>query len=120
VRLSAGAARHTAEMLGGLEVDAARMRANVEITRGVSLAESASMALAEHVGKLEAHRIVGDGAKRALTEQRTLASVLAEMPEVTRHLSRDEIEQRLSAEQYLGASEQLVRDALARRDHAHP
>jgi len=115
VRLSAGAARYTAEMLGGLEVDAARMRANVEITRGVSLAESASMALAEHVGKLEAHRIVGDGAKRALTEQRTLASVLAEMPEVTRHLSRDDIERCLSAEQYLGASEQLVRDALARR-----
>ncbi|MGE5730001.1 MAG: 3-carboxy-cis,cis-muconate cycloisomerase [Gemmatimonas sp.] len=113
VRLSAGAARHTAEMIGGLEVDVARMRADVELTRGVSLAESASMALAEHVGKLDAHRIIGDGATRAMAEQRALASVLAEMPEVTKHLSREEIEHRLSAEQYLGASEQLVRDALA-------
>jgi len=115
VRLTAGAARHTAEMLGGLEVDAARMRANIELTRGVSLAESVSMALAEHVGKRDAHRLIGEGAKRAMAEQRTLASVLADMSEVTKHLSREEIERRLDAERYLGASEQLVRDALALR-----
>ena len=55
VRLTAGAARHMAAMLGGLEVDAARMCANADITRGVSLAESVSMALAEHIGKFDAH-----------------------------------------------------------------
>ena len=115
VRLTGGAARHTAEMLGGLEVDAARMRANVNLTGGVSLAESVSMSLAEHVGKLDAHRIVGVAAKRAMAEQRTMAAVLVEMPEVAKHLSRAEIDSLLTAENYLGASEQLVRDALTHR-----
>ena len=115
VRLTAGATRHTAEMLGGLEIDAARMRANVDITRGVSLAESVSMALAEHIGKFDAHRTIGAAAKRAIAERRPLAAVLAEMPEVTRHLDRDGIERCLQAENYLGAAEQFVHDALAVR-----
>jgi 3-carboxy-cis,cis-muconate cycloisomerase len=115
VRLTAGAARHTAEMLGGLEVDAARMRANVDITRGVSLAESVSMALAEHIGKFDAHRTIGAAARRAIAEHRELAAVLAEMPDVTKHLSSAEIARSLSAEHYLGATAQLVRDALAQR-----
>src|SRR5664279_6046307 len=46
VHLAAGAARHVAEMLDGLEVDVTRMRANVDITNGVALAESVSMVLA--------------------------------------------------------------------------
>jgi 3-carboxy-cis,cis-muconate cycloisomerase len=115
VRLTAGAARHMAEMLGGLEVDAARMRANVDITRGVSLAESVSMALAGHIGKFDAHRTIGAATKRAIAEHRPLAAVLAEMPEVTKHLSSAEIARCLSPEHYLGAAEQLVRDALAQR-----
>jgi 3-carboxy-cis,cis-muconate cycloisomerase len=100
-------------MLGGLEIDVARMRANADITRGVSLAESVSMALAEHIGKFDAHRTIGAAAKRAIVEQRPLAAVLAAMPEVTKHLSRAEIERRLEPESYLGAAEQLVHDALA-------
>jgi 3-carboxy-cis,cis-muconate cycloisomerase len=112
VRLTAGAARHTAEMLDGLEIDTARMRANADITRGVSLAESVSMALAEHIGKFDAHRTIGAAAKRAIAEQRPLAAVLADTPEVTRYLDRAEIEHRLRAENYLGAAEQLVRAAL--------
>ena len=113
VKLTAGAARHTSAMLGGLEIDVARMRTNADITRGLSLAESVSMALAGHIGKFDAHRTIGAAAKRAVAEQRPLAAVLAEMPEVTQHLSRSEIEERLQAENYLGASGQLVRDALA-------
>jgi len=115
VRLTAGAARHTAEMLGGLEVDAARMRANADITGGVSLAESVSMALAVHIGKFDAHRTIGAAAKRAMAEQRPLAAVLAEMPEVTKHLDRADIERCLRAENYVGAAERLVHDALALR-----
>ena len=35
------------------------------------------------------------------------------MPEVTKHSDRAEIERRLRAENYVGAAEQLVHDALA-------
>jgi 3-carboxy-cis,cis-muconate cycloisomerase len=120
VHLTAGAARHVAEMLAGLEVDAARMKENAEMTGGVALAESVSMALAEHVGKASAHRTIGAASRRAMTEHRALAAVLAEMQEVTKFLSADDITRLLTADRYLGASAQLVRAALARhsRDRA--
>jgi len=81
----------------------------------VSLAESVSMALAVHIGKFDAHRTIGAAAKRAMAEQRPLAAVLAEMPEVTKHLDRADIERCLRAENYVGAAERLVHDALALR-----
>jgi 3-carboxy-cis,cis-muconate cycloisomerase len=113
VHLAAGAAKHVAEMLAGLEVDAERMRTNVDMTHGVSLAESVSMALAEHIGKFDAHRTIGAASQRAIAEKRALAAVLAEMPEVTKHLKREEIARLLTPDNYLGASEELVRSALA-------
>ncbi len=115
VHLTAGAARHIAEMLAAIEIDGDRMRMNMDMTGGVSLAESVSMALAVHLGKAEAHRTIGAASRRALAEHRSLADVLAEMSEVTKYLSAAEITRRLTADQYLGASTQFVRAALARR-----
>jgi 3-carboxy-cis,cis-muconate cycloisomerase len=113
VHVTAGAARHVAEMLEGLEVDEERMRSNADITGGVSLAESVSMALATHVGKQEAHRLVETASRLALTEHRSLADVLAGMPEVTRHLSASEIAHCLTAERYLGSTARFLRAAQA-------
>src|SRR5258705_430724 len=42
----------------GLEVDAVRMRANLETTRGLIMAEAVAMALAEKICKSEAHHLV--------------------------------------------------------------
>ena len=120
LHLTAGAARHLAEMLAGLQVDAARMRANTHLHGGVSLGESVSMALARHVGKAEAHRAIGAASRRAIAEQRTLADVLAGTPEVTRFLPPGELVERLTADRYLGASAQLVRAALARHARDKP
>jgi 3-carboxy-cis,cis-muconate cycloisomerase len=86
------------------------------MTNGVTLAESVSMALAEHIGKLEAHRTIGVASRRAMADHRLLADVLGTMPEVTEHLSREEIARLLTTSNYLGASEELVRAALA--EHA--
>ena len=116
VRVAAGAAWHTAAILGGLEVDAARMRANANMTLGVSMSEAVSMELAMHIGKFDAHRTIGAAGKRALEEKRPLGDVLATMPEVTRHLKPNDIKRALDPVHYLGAAEQMVRDALAMHD----
>ena len=116
VRVTAGAARHTAELLGGLEIDAERMRANADITGGVSLAESVSIALATHVGTSEAHRMIEAASRLALAEHRSLADVLAAMPDVTTHLSAAQIARCLTAERYLGSTPQFLR--AARDEHA--
>lgn len=115
-RVTAGAARHTAEMLAGLEVDVERMRENADITGGVSLAESVSMALAKHVGKSEAHRMIEQASRLALSEHRSLSDVLAEMPDVTSHLGATEIARCLDPERYLGSTARFL--SAAREEHA--
>ena len=52
-------ALHQAKVaLGGLIVDAARMRENLGISRGLIVAEAAMIALAPHTGRQQAHDLV--------------------------------------------------------------
>jgi 3-carboxy-cis,cis-muconate cycloisomerase len=115
VLVSAGGARGVADALDGLIVDADRMRLNIEAAGGVLLAEAIAMALAESIGKQEAHACVEAACRRASAEHRSLAEVVAEDPVVTRHLDRVEIERRLSPEGYLGSARDFIERVLARR-----
>jgi len=114
VLLTAGAARAMADVLEGLVVDPARMRANLDLTQGLVMAEAISMALAVRMGKEGAHRAVEAASQRALATHRPLADVLAEDPTITRHLSPSDLAARLTPESYLGAAGELVRQVLAR------
>jgi len=114
VVLSAGAARAMADSLEGLVVDPDRMRANLDLTHGLVMAEAIAMALAVPMGKEPAHRAVEAAAQRAQASGRPLADLLAEDPAVTRHLSVADIAARLAPASYLGAAEEFVRQALAR------
>jgi 3-carboxy-cis,cis-muconate cycloisomerase len=60
----------------GLEVDAARMRQNLDATRGLIMAEAVAMRLAEKIGKSEAHHLVEAASKIAVAEKRDLREVL--------------------------------------------
>ena len=53
--VTSGALAATVDLAEGLEVDVARMRANIDATSGLIMAEAVSMALAEKVGKSDAH-----------------------------------------------------------------
>src|SRR5260370_1172254 len=57
-RFTAGAVEHVRGAVGSLQVDPARMKANLELTGGLIMAESLAMALAPHVGRPEAQRLV--------------------------------------------------------------
>ena len=109
VVVTAAGARAAAAALDGLVVDTERMRANVEASGGILLAESVAMALAESLGKHEAHACVATACRRAAAEGRPLAGVLADDPAVAAHLDRDEIARRLSADDYLGRHPPLHR-----------
>jgi 3-carboxy-cis,cis-muconate cycloisomerase len=114
VQLTAGAARATAEALGGLTVDVERMRANLGVTRGLILAEAITMALAEHVGRSEAHAIVEKVTRRAAADRIDLIEALLADPQVSQHFSRAQIEERLAPEHYLGATRLFVERVLTR------
>ncbi len=114
VLVSAGGARAVADALDSLSVDTERMRANIDASGGTLLAESIAMALAESLGKREAHACVEAACQRAADERRPLADVLGDDRVVTRHLDRAEIARRLSPDHYLGAAQAFIERVLSR------
>ena len=68
-----GALANIVEIGEGLEVDAERMRANLDSTDGLVMAEAVSMALAAKLGKQDAHAIIAEASKKALAEKKNLA-----------------------------------------------
>ncbi|XYI32516.1 3-carboxy-cis,cis-muconate cycloisomerase [Cupriavidus oxalaticus] len=77
VTLAAGALRQMGEVAAGLQVDAARMRANLGLTHGLILGEAAMLELGGHIGRLEAHHVVEQASRRAVAQGTTLREALA-------------------------------------------
>jgi 3-carboxy-cis,cis-muconate cycloisomerase len=113
--LTAGAVRWTAETSEGLEVDAGRMRGNLDVTHGLIMAEAVQMALGARIGRQAAHRLLERASKRALAEGCHLKEALAAEPEVTAHLAAADLDRLLDPLNYLGVTAQLIDRALAAR-----
>ena len=114
VLLTAGSSRAIATVVESLEIDETRMRANLESTDGLIVSETVAMALAAHVGRGEAHRIVELAARRARDGGCMLIDALAADPAVTRHLTRADLERHLSPEPYVAAARALVERVIGR------
>jgi 3-carboxy-cis,cis-muconate cycloisomerase len=113
--LCAGALAHTVRMIEGLEVDAVRMRENLDLTQGLVLAEAVSLALAARVGRQAAHQIVEQASCAAVEQHKPLRDVLARDARVTAHLSAADLGRLFDPEKYLGMAEQMVDAVLAGR-----
>ncbi|WP_454619896.1 3-carboxy-cis,cis-muconate cycloisomerase [Bradyrhizobium cenepequi] len=111
--VTSGALAAIVELAEGLEVDAARMRVNLDATRGLIMAEAVSMALAEKLGKSEAHHLIEAASKKAVAEQKHLREVLAADPRITAQLAADRIERLFEPMSYQGASQALIDRLLA-------
>src|ERR1700674_5132886 len=68
--VTSGALAAIVDIVEGLEVDVARKRVNLAATGGLIMAEAVTMALAEKVGKSEAHHLVEAASKKAATEKK--------------------------------------------------
>jgi 3-carboxy-cis,cis-muconate cycloisomerase len=106
--LTAGALRQACFMLGGLEVDTARMAANLDITGGLIVAEAVMMGLAPHIGRQTAHDAVYDACRAALASGRRLADALREQPLVAARLDAAAIERLCDPVNYLGAAPEMA------------
>ena len=102
-----------AEVAEGLSVDAEKMRRNIENTNGLIFAERAMLLLGAKLGRDVAHKILEGAARKSVNENRNLAAVLAEIPEVNAQLSADELKQLETPEQYLGSAEAFRKALLA-------
>ncbi|WP_432218819.1 3-carboxy-cis,cis-muconate cycloisomerase [Pseudomonas kribbensis] len=111
--LVSGALQQARLLADGLEVDAARMGRNLELTQGLVLAEAVSIVLAQRVGRDAAHHLLEQCCKRAVAEQRHLRAVLGDEPQVTAELSATELDHLLDPARYLGQAQVWVERALA-------
>lgn len=111
--LVSGALQQALLVVPGLEVDAARMRANLELTQGLVLAEAVSIALAQKIGRDAAHHLIEQCCKQAVREGAHLRAVLGANTEVSAQLSADELDRLLDAAHYLGQARRWVERAVA-------
>ena len=111
--LTAGALRQTRFVLEGLEVDAARMRANIDLTNGLVMSEAVMMGLGPHIGREHAHDLVYDICREAIRADRPLVDLLAEHPEINAHLDRAALEKLCDPANYLGQAGVMVDRVVA-------
>jgi len=117
--LLSGALQQARLLLPGLEVDAARMRANLDLTRGLVLAEAVSIALAQRIGREHAHHLVEQCCRQAVNESRHLRAVLGANAEVSAELSAAELDRLLDPAHYLGLAQRWVARAVAEHRATH-
>jgi 3-carboxy-cis,cis-muconate cycloisomerase len=111
--LASGVASRLAEIAEGMEIDAARMRKNLDATHGLIMGEAVQMALGAALGRLEAHDLLEAASKRAAREKRPLLDVLSRMPEITKVVPREKLERLFDPLAYLGSAKPFLDQALA-------
>jgi 3-carboxy-cis,cis-muconate cycloisomerase len=102
-----------AEVMNGLTVDKARMRANLEATHGVIFAEKAMLLLSEKIGRDAARKLVEKAVRTSMHSKRRLSDVLGQMSEVIKHLDAAALRKLETPEQYLGVAEEFRKRLLA-------
>src|SRR6201991_4121240 len=90
--LTAGALHQARFALGGLIVDTKKMAGNLDISRGLIVAEAVMMGLAPAIGRQEAHDVVYDACRIANDKGITLADALAVDPRVAARIDRPTID----------------------------
>ena len=114
--VTSGALAGIVDIAEGLEVNAVRMRVNLDATNGLIMAEAVTMALAETIGKSEAHHLVEAASKQAVAREKGLRDVLAQDSKVTAHLSAERLTQLFEPMAYQGVSQALIDRLLASLD----
>jgi 3-carboxy-cis,cis-muconate cycloisomerase len=111
--LTAGALHQAKFALGGLVVDETRMAGNLDISRGLIVAEAVMMGLAPAIGRQQAHDVVYDACRVASDRGLTLAEALAADARVADRIDRATIDRLTSPRNYLGLAPQMVDRVLA-------
>jgi 3-carboxy-cis,cis-muconate cycloisomerase len=111
--VTSGALAAIVDIAAGLEVDAARMRANLDLTHGLIMSEAVSFALAKKLGKQEAHHLIEAAGKEAVKTKRHLRDVLLDNKEITAIVPPDELKRLFEPSSYQGASQVFIDRLLA-------
>jgi 3-carboxy-cis,cis-muconate cycloisomerase len=105
---TAGALGAVADIAQRLDVDAQRMRDNLDQTQGLIMAEAVTTALAAKIGREQATRIIDEAGRKALAERRHLSIILGEDPRVTSHMTPGELARVFELLSYQGVAQTFL------------
>lgn len=105
------------EVIRGLKLDPARMRANLDLGGGLIMAEAVMLDLGAAIGRQHAHDAVYDAAQDAFVQGRSFGALLAADPRVTAHMTQAQIEGLLDPTAYTGLCADMARDGATRARH---
>lgn len=108
VQLCAGALHQMRQVVDGLNVDSKRMRANLDTTHGLIMAEALTLALSPELGRMQAHRLVEQACHAAVDSGHDLHEIMAHDKDVGAVLSATELQRLFDPSAYLGVSAEFV------------
>ena len=110
---AAGALAQTEFVLKGVQVDEKKMRANLDLTKGLIVSEAVMMGLGPYLGRQYAHDLVYEICRQVVATGRPLVELLAENAEIAKHLDRRALEKLCDPANYLGEAGAMVDRVLA-------
>ena len=111
--LTAGALHQAKFALGGLIVDEKKMAENLDISRGLIVAEAVMMGLAPQLGRQDAHDVVYDACRLANEKGMSLGDALSADKRVAERIDRATIDRLTAPKNYLGLAPDMVDRVLA-------
>jgi 3-carboxy-cis,cis-muconate cycloisomerase len=112
--LTHGAVAQARFLAEGLQVDAARMQANLEATHGMIMGEAVMMRLAPILGRGEAHHKVNEACDAVRAEGITLAAALSRIPAIAARLDTSAVAAMTDPASYLGSAGAFTDRVVAR------
>jgi adenylosuccinate lyase len=100
------------EVMRGLRLDPARMRANLDLSGGLIMAEAVMLELGAVIGRQHAHDVVYEAAQDAFTRGESFSDMLSSHRRVTAHMSRKQIRGVLDPTAYTGLCADMARDGV--------
>jgi 3-carboxy-cis,cis-muconate cycloisomerase len=114
VSVVGGVAARADDLLGGLTVDAARMRTNLDLTGGAIMAESVASRLAGSLSRSRAQELVAAVVRRAAEDGTPLRDALLADPTVAGELDAAAVDAALDSRNRLGVAAAAVDEAVRR------
>lgn len=105
---TSGALAAVTEIAQGLEINVERLHSNLETTGGQIMAEAVAFALAEKVGRAEAHALVRELSQKAVQEKRPFKEVLLKDLRVKSQLGGIEIDKLFIPLTYQGSAQTFI------------
>ena len=112
-RFTMSAVERVKSSLAGLRVETASMRANLDASGGLLMAESLTIALAEHIGRHQAYLLVRRAIGEARASGQDLLTIARADAAVKAALSEEALERALDPAAYLGSTDIYIDRALA-------